>query len=89
MIAILGSAWAFWADAANFAFGLASLLALRLGRGEHPPRTSLLSDVREGLSFTKAQTWLWVSLVVTAASNFFLSGPVAGGDPGPGEGTAA
>jgi MFS family permease len=76
LIAAVGTTWAFAADAASFAASLASLMAIRMAAGERQPAGRLLAEVREGISFTRAQTWLWISLVMTAASNFFLTGPL-------------
>jgi MFS family permease len=76
LIATVGTASAFWADAASFGISLASLAAIRLAAGERPPAGRLLAEVREGIAFTRAQTWLWIAVVMTAASNFFLAGPL-------------
>ncbi|MFN2590823.1 MAG: MFS transporter, partial [Actinomycetota bacterium] len=76
LVAAVGTTWAFWADAASFAASLVSLSLIRVAAAERSEPGRLLTNVREGLSFTRAQTWLWVSMVMTAASNFFLSGPL-------------
>jgi MFS family permease len=76
LIAAVGTTWAFWADAASFGVSLASLAAIRVTAAGPTERGTLLGEVREGLSFTRSQTWLWISLVMTAGSNVFLSGPL-------------
>ncbi|MFN2589716.1 MAG: MFS transporter [Actinomycetota bacterium] len=76
LIAAVGTTSAFWADAGSFGVSLLSLVLLRVPRGERAESGTLIADVKEGLSFTRAQRWLWISLVMTAASNFFLTGPL-------------
>ncbi|HJP66225.1 MAG TPA: MFS transporter [Actinomycetota bacterium] len=76
LIAAVGTTLAFTANAVSFGVSLASLVVIRVAADERPERTNLLHQVREGLAFTRKQTWLWASMVVTAASNFFLAGPL-------------
>lgn len=66
LIAAFGTAVAFLLDAASFMVGAAAiaLLAARpaarvLAEGE---RRSVIADIREGLGYVRARTWLWATV---------------------------
>ena len=79
IVVVLGAGEAFLLNAATFAVSAIAILLMGtrsvLERWERTPR-SVLRDVRQGLGFVRAQTWLWGTfLAVTIAMLFFL-GPV-------------
>jgi len=79
LIAQTGVGWAFLADAASFLATLTVLIAM--GRGaafalERRVRSSVLSDVREGIAFARSQPWLLGTLLGSALAMLFFYGPV-------------
>jgi MFS family permease len=79
LIAQTGVGWAFLADAASFLATLTVLIAM--GRGaafalERRVRSSVLSDVREGIAFARSQPWLFGTLLGSALAMLFFYGPV-------------
>jgi DHA3 family tetracycline resistance protein-like MFS transporter len=78
LIATFGIAEAFFVDAATFVVSAAAIALIRarpVGReaGDH---TSMARELREGLAFVRARTWLWVTLVGAAAFLLAYWGPV-------------
>jgi MFS family permease len=87
LVLTLGTGAAFAIDAATF-FVSAALLALvnpRL-RGEAPPRTSLVRDLRAGWREVRSRTWVWVTVAVFAVhlvlgfAPYVVLGPAVAGD---------
>jgi MFS family permease len=67
LVLTLGTGAAFAIDAATFLVS-ASLLALvrPRPRGEHPQRTSLLAELRDGWREVRKRAWVWVTIAVFA-----------------------
>ncbi len=75
VVSSLGPPAGFAIDAATFAVSFAVFSFARPPAHEPPPRTRLLSDIREGVAFTFSVPWLWVSIIGFATTNgFFFAG---------------
>ena len=82
LVAWGGSATAFALNALSF-FVSAALLVPLLGRPAPAPaaqqeehgRSSMLGEVRAGLSTVLGSPWLWVTITVSALGNVLLAGP--------------
>ncbi len=74
----IGPGWAFLADAGTFAFSALMILAMRArpaARAETHP-TSTWHDMKEGLAYVKAHTWLWASMFAATVSLLCFWGPL-------------
>jgi hypothetical protein len=79
LIAAAGTAAAFAVDAASFMVSVATLAMLRTRPRPAPAPerpTGMLLEIREGFAYTRAQPWIWVTLVVAAFANFLVGGPL-------------
>jgi hypothetical protein len=78
LVAAAGTAWAFGLDALSFGASMATLAAMRVTETRAPgdARPGLLREVGEGLRFTRSLPWLWVSLLLAAAVNLLVGGPL-------------
>jgi hypothetical protein len=66
---------AFAIDAASFAVSFGVFFFARPPLHEAPPPMPLLTQIREGVSFTFSVTWMWVAIVGFAVTNgFFFAG---------------
>src|SRR3954451_19003021 len=78
IVGVAGSGPAFAIDATTFLVSGAALLAMRhrgtTGGGGRGLRR-VLTELREGLAFTRSQTWLWATLVSAALSLLCFWGP--------------
>ncbi|MEU6013254.1 MFS transporter [Streptomyces sp. NPDC047515] len=68
LILTAGPGWAFVLDGASFAVSAALLSAMKV-RHIPIPRSSLLSDLKEGWSEVRSRDWYWTSLIAHAAWN--------------------
>ena len=71
VVARAGSPTAFAIDAATFFFSFMVFFLANPPRREPPPRTSLLSQMREGLAFTFSVKWIWLTIVGFGFTNGF------------------
>jgi MFS family permease len=76
VVAAFGPVPGFTVNALTFAWSAVCVARLRARAGHVPARTSLLSEVREGLVEIRSRDWLWTSLVSAAmfhvASGVFI-----------------
>lgn len=76
VVAAFGPVPGFAVNALTFAWSAVCVARLRARAGRVPARTSMLSEVREGLSEIRSRDWLWTSLVSAAmfhvASGVFI-----------------
>ena len=78
LVAAAGTGTAFLVDASSF---VVSVVALSLMRPqERPPRERLrvaafAADLRAGYAYVRSQTWIWATLVASAASMLAFWGP--------------
>lgn len=79
VVAAWGAPWAFAIDAATFFVAFAVFWFSRQLEREPAPRKPLVSEIREGLTFTFSVSWIWVAIVGFAATNvsFFAGFSVA------------
>jgi DHA3 family tetracycline resistance protein-like MFS transporter len=77
LVAAFGTPWAFGADAISFAVSIATLLGVTVRTRPGAGSKRILQEAAEGFRYTRSVRWLWVSMVMTAFSNFFLAGPLA------------
>jgi hypothetical protein len=73
----LGAGWAFIADAVSFAFSAGMIASMRVrSRGrEDEGSASFWGDLREGLRYVRAHTWLWAAMVGALVSLLCTWGP--------------
>jgi MFS family permease len=71
VVARAGSPIAFAIDAVTFFFSFMVFFLANPPRREPPPRTSLLSQMREGLAFTFSVKWIWLTIVGFGFTNGF------------------
>jgi MFS family permease len=82
VIGIAGTGWAFAADAATFAVSAACLLAMRSSAVQSPPEpdqpenaSSMLVDLREGVSYVRRNVWLWGTFLSATFTYLLFVGP--------------
>jgi MFS family permease len=81
VIAVSSTGWAIAVDATTFAISAAFLAAMRVAFAK-PVRQRFLTDLKEGWSEFRRQTWIWVSVLhfglfhMTALACFFVLTPV-------------
>ena len=76
LIALLGVSAAFAVDAGSFALSACMVLAMRARPAAHDGDTSVMAEVRAGLRFVRANTWLWGTLISAAVAYLLFLGPV-------------
>lgn len=78
LIAFGGHAFALAFDTATFIIGALCLSAMRLPNAAamSGTRSSYGKDLREGFRYVLASSWLWVTILVFALVNIFVSGSV-------------
>jgi MFS family permease len=79
IVGVAGAGLAFAIDACTFLVSAAALLAMRhrgttrrAGRGVR----RVIGELREGLEFTRSQTWLWATLAAAALALLCFWGPM-------------
>jgi MFS family permease len=78
VIRALGVAWAFFIDAVSFLFVVAALWRLPdPQRSQTAAKKGLLHSIAEGLHYINSDTALRSLLILAAALNFCLSGPIS------------
>jgi len=75
LVAYVGAAAAFGLDACSFALSAAMVLAMR-ARPARGGQAGVVADVRAGLRFVRANTWLWGTLAAAALAYLLFLGPV-------------
>jgi DHA3 family tetracycline resistance protein-like MFS transporter len=75
LVAVAGAGAAFGFDACSFAVSALMVLAMRGGRG-HGSSSSVMTDLRAGMRFVRANTWLWGTLISAAFAYLLFLGPV-------------
>jgi hypothetical protein len=77
LLLLLGTGWAFVADAGTFAVSAVAIAAMRArptqAAGEE--RTDILVDIREGISYVRSQAWITIGLLAGLVSLFCVWGP--------------
>lgn len=75
LVAGVGPGWALGIDAATYLVSAAVLLAVRLPpRPPREERTSTIAELREGWTYFRSTTWLWVVVVGFGALNAIHTG---------------
>ena len=77
IVKALGTAWAFFIDAVSFLFVIGALLRLPDPPRAAVSRTGVLRSVGEGLRYAGGDPAMRSLLVLAAALNFCLSGPIS------------
>lgn len=67
--AAAGTSWAFAIDAISFGVSAACLAAMRVPRAERGPRSSIVTEMREGVRYSRSQPWLWWSMLALGVAN--------------------
>jgi MFS family permease len=77
VVAAVGTGSAFIIDAGTFLFSAVCIWALRV-RSEPAPegQRSLRRELREGMTFVRAQAWLWATMIAASLSILFFFGPL-------------
>jgi MFS family permease len=76
LIALAGVGSAFALDACSFALSAGMVLAIRARPAVQGYDASVVSELRAGLGFVRANTWLWGTLVSAAIAYLLFLGPV-------------
>lgn len=73
-----GAGWAFIADAATFVVSIAAVLFIRRlpAAGAPPTVRAAVADLREGLRYVRARSWLWGTLLGASLAVFSFDGPL-------------
>jgi MFS family permease len=77
LIAAFGAASAFGVDAASFFVSAACVVAMRARPAPKASGESMLADARAGLRWTRAQPWLWYSIIAASVGNAVAFMPFA------------
>lgn len=82
-VAAVGTGWAFGIDAASFAVAAVALFLIvggrRPARAEGAPQPGLLSEIRSGIGFAWRDPAIRSLLLLSAALNFAVNGPIGVG----------
>jgi MFS family permease len=82
LVATVGPAWGFAADAVFFTVGAVLLGLIRLPPGDRVVTSNVLADLREGWTEFRSRTWVWAVVVqfafvnMAGAAAFTTLGPV-------------
>ncbi|MGZ4190675.1 MAG: MFS transporter [Actinomycetota bacterium] len=76
LVAAIGTAWAFGADALSFALSGVCLLLMRPHPAPATERHSMLADIAEGFRYTRKHRWVWVTITVAGIANFITFAPL-------------
>jgi predicted MFS family arabinose efflux permease len=78
LVASIGTTAAFSVDAASFLASIAALIFVRPRALSGASSGALLTDIKEGFSYVKERSWLWVTLLaVGTVGNFAAYGPLS------------
>lgn len=77
IVAAIGPAWAFGADAVSFAVSAGCLAAMRRTQQQARSGGSLLAEVGAGLRYCRSQAWLWWSMIAVGIANLACVVPLA------------
>ena len=69
IVAAAGTSWAFGIDAISFAVSAGCLAAMRVRRVEPGPRSPIVTEMREGVRYSRSQPWLWWSMLALGVAN--------------------
>jgi MFS family permease len=77
VIGAFGTGEAFLIDTLTYSVSIACVAMMRpLPRGAPAERPSIRSELREGISFVRSQTWLWATLSAAAVTLLLWIGPL-------------
>jgi len=76
LIAIGGTGVAFLVDAATFGVSAIALMLLRTPKSEVRERVSVLTEMKEGLTYVRSHVWLWGTFGAAAIAYLLFMGPV-------------
>jgi len=74
LVVAVGPGWALAVDAATWLVALVLLVPVRVPRRSDAPATGILGDLREGWTYFRTTTWLWVVVLAFAALNMIMGG---------------
>ena len=77
LIAVTSTSWAIGVDCATFVFSAATLTMMRpTAAPVRETETSMLEDIRGGISYVRTTRWLWTTLVAVTFVNAFVFSPM-------------
>ncbi|MGH2826107.1 MAG: MFS transporter [Actinomycetota bacterium] len=76
LIAIGGTGVAFLVDAATFGISAIALMLLRLPKAQVRKRASVLTEMKEGLTYVRSHVWLWGTFGAATVAYLLFMGPV-------------
>ena len=77
LIAVISTSWAIGVDCATFVFSAATLVMMRpTAAPERATKTSMLEDIRAGLTYVRTTRWLWTTLAAVTLINAFVFSPM-------------
>lgn len=74
LVVAVGPGWALAVDAATWLAALVLLVPVRVPRRSERPATGIVVDLREGWTYFRTTTWLWVVVLAFAALNMIMGG---------------
>ena len=74
LVVAVGPGWALAVDAATWLVALALLVPVRVPRRSDAPTSGIAGDLREGWTYFRSTTWLWVVVLAFAALNMIMGG---------------
>lgn len=74
LVVTVGPGWALAVDAASWLVSALLLVPIRLPRPDRTRRTGTVAELREGWTFFRTTTWLWVIVLAFGALNAITSG---------------
>jgi len=76
LIAIGGTGIAFLVDAATFGVSAIALMLLRMPKAQMRERASVLTEMKEGLTYVRSHVWLWGTFGAATVAYLLFMGPV-------------
>lgn len=76
LIALGGTGTAFLVDAGTFVVSAIALMLLRTTKSQVRERASILTEVKEGLSYVRSHVWLWGTFGAATIAYLLFMGPV-------------
>jgi MFS family permease len=74
LVVTVGPGWALAVDAGTWLVAMALLAPVRVPRRSTEPTTGIVGDLREGWTYFRTTTWLWVVVLAFAGLNAIMAG---------------
>ena len=74
LVVVVGPGWALAVDGLTYLLAALLLVRVRIPRPTHPGGAGVVADLREGWTYFRTTTWLWVVVASFAILNALVSG---------------